>query len=157
MRLQIQIGARGFDIAKIQSYLNLIRVDNPLIPQLEIDGVYGPVTSIAVRIFQRSVGLIPTGCFDEATWNRCLYQIKKQSCFSTQQITIKPLNESLNALTIYKFQQYLNKLVHEVPLLETSNLDSKMREKIILFQKRYCLSIDGTLNNETWDKIIQMI
>ncbi|HHX11566.1 MAG TPA: peptidoglycan-binding protein, partial [Clostridiales bacterium] len=48
--------------------LNTIAQNYPAIPTLAVDGVYGPRTSEAVRIFQQIFDLPATGVVDFPTW-----------------------------------------------------------------------------------------
>ena len=54
---------------ELQTYLRQLSFFDPRIPKLAIDGVYGPETTRAVRIFQEDNGLPPTGYVDLETWN----------------------------------------------------------------------------------------
>lgn len=54
----VQFGSRGFPVAKLQLQLNLKKA---LIPLLEVDGIFGPLTQNAVKAFQRKQGLVPDG------------------------------------------------------------------------------------------------
>lgn len=40
----------------------------PLIPKIAVDGIYGPETAEAVRVFQSVFGLPQTGVVDYRTW-----------------------------------------------------------------------------------------
>lgn len=62
------IGASGDKVRQLQLQLNRISRNYPAIPSLNADGVYGPATSEAVRIFQRIFNLPQTGITDYATW-----------------------------------------------------------------------------------------
>jgi peptidoglycan hydrolase-like protein with peptidoglycan-binding domain len=53
----------------IQEMLSYIAITIPAIPQINIDGIFGENTENAVKAFQSSFGLEPTGKVDEATWN----------------------------------------------------------------------------------------
>jgi hypothetical protein len=57
MPATVQFGSRGFDVARLQLQLNLQRV----VPDLIIDGIFGPLTKTNVVSFQRSRGLVPDG------------------------------------------------------------------------------------------------
>lgn len=61
-------GSRGEKVVQIQNQLNRIARNYPLIPTLDMDGIYGPATSESVRIFQSVFNLPATGNVDLATW-----------------------------------------------------------------------------------------
>ena len=46
----------------------MIAGDYPAIPRVAVDGIYGPLTAEAVRIFQSIFGLPATGVVDYRTW-----------------------------------------------------------------------------------------
>lgn len=66
----LRIGDRGENVTALQNYLNRISDVYTTIPKLTVDGVYGVVTSNAVREFQRIFGLPVTGVAASYTWNR---------------------------------------------------------------------------------------
>ncbi len=61
-------GSSGTAVSQIQSQLNRISDNYPLIPKLDADGIYGPLTSESVRVFQRIFNLPQSGTVDFATW-----------------------------------------------------------------------------------------
>lgn len=65
------IGTTGEPVRVIQTQLNRIAQNYPLIPRVAVDGVYGSNTAESVRVFQRVFNLPQTGTVDYATW----YQI----------------------------------------------------------------------------------
>ena len=62
------IGASGDKVRQLQNQLNRIARNYPAIPTLTADGIYGPATAEAVRIFQKIFNLPQTGVTDYATW-----------------------------------------------------------------------------------------
>ncbi|MDO4199502.1 MAG: peptidoglycan-binding protein [Clostridia bacterium] len=69
----LQIGSSGNAVRTIQSQLNAISDNYPLINKLAVDGVYGQSTADAVKQFQNIFGMPETGLVDYATW----YEISK--------------------------------------------------------------------------------
>ncbi len=66
-------GATGDKVRQIQEQLDVISGAYPAIPDITPDGVYGPATAEAVRVFQSVFGLPQTGIVDYPTW----YQISE--------------------------------------------------------------------------------
>ena len=64
----LTIGSSGSAVRTIQSQLNRIARNYPLIPRVAEDGIYGPKTAEAVKTFQQIFGLPQTGVVDYATW-----------------------------------------------------------------------------------------
>ena len=52
----------------MQEQLNVIAGAYPAIPKINADGIYGPATAEAVRVFQSVFGLPQTGVTDYPTW-----------------------------------------------------------------------------------------
>ena len=64
----LTIGASGDKVRQLQNQLNRIARNYPAIPTVTADGIYGPATAEAVRVFQRVFNLPQTGVTDYATW-----------------------------------------------------------------------------------------
>lgn len=63
------VGESGEAVRTLQTYLNRISDVYTEIPKLTVDGVYGPGTENAVRIYQEVFGLTPSGAVGAETWN----------------------------------------------------------------------------------------
>lgn len=55
-------------VRSLQTMLRVISEDDPTLPTVIPDGIYGPSTMIAVTAFQRREGIPVTGIADEDTW-----------------------------------------------------------------------------------------
>lgn len=64
----LSIGASGDKVRQLQNQLNRIARNYPAIPTIAADGIYGPATAEAIRVFQGIFGLPQTGVTDYATW-----------------------------------------------------------------------------------------
>ncbi len=64
----LSIGSRGEPVRTIQSQLNTISNNYPLIPKLAVDGIYGSRTENAVRKFQEIFDLPVDGRVNFPTW-----------------------------------------------------------------------------------------
>ncbi len=64
----LTIGSSGEKVRQLQNQLNRIAGNYPAIPTVTTDGIYGPDTEEAVRIFQGIFNLPRTGVTDYATW-----------------------------------------------------------------------------------------
>ncbi|GAB6168665.1 peptidoglycan-binding domain-containing protein [Clostridium carnis] len=62
------LGSTGNEVKVVQEYLNRIAKNYPLIPKSALDGIYGPRTQEAVKVFQGVFNLPQTGIVDYATW-----------------------------------------------------------------------------------------
>ncbi|RHT38811.1 peptidoglycan-binding protein [Firmicutes bacterium AM31-12AC] len=64
----LENGVSGEKVRQIQEQLNVVAEAYPLIPKIAVDGIYGPATAEAVRVFQSVFGLPQTGVVDYRTW-----------------------------------------------------------------------------------------
>ena len=64
----LSVGASGGKVLQIQQQLNRIAQNYPAIPRITADGIYGPRTADAVRVFQRVFNLTQSGIVDYPTW-----------------------------------------------------------------------------------------
>ena len=64
----LEIGSSGDKVRQMQDQLNVIADAYPAIPKIQADGIYGPATAEAVRVFQSVFGLPVTGTVDYRTW-----------------------------------------------------------------------------------------
>ena len=55
-------------VYELQVFLAAAALENPQIPEVKADGIYGPETREAVRQFQQIYGLPVTGDADQETW-----------------------------------------------------------------------------------------
>ena len=61
----LSLGDEGFFVYGLQYYLRWISLSNPVVPNVEFDGVFGPETENAVKAFQTLYGFAPTGIVDD--------------------------------------------------------------------------------------------
>lgn len=66
----LTIGSSGDKVRQMQEQLDAIAAVYTAIPRVTPDGIYGPRTAEAVRVFQSVFGLPQTGVVDFATWYR---------------------------------------------------------------------------------------
>ena len=65
----LQQGARGDKVRHLQYMLSVLSEFIPQVPEVNIDGVFGPATRNAVIAAQGFLGLPQTGVVDEVTWD----------------------------------------------------------------------------------------
>ena len=66
----LRIGVDGSDVRALQQYLNYISDTYTMIPKVSVDGVYGPSTASAVKIFVETFGLPDSnGRVNAQVWN----------------------------------------------------------------------------------------
>ena len=65
-------GMEGENVLRLQRVLNRAAANNPGLPSVAEDGVFGPATRRAVEAVQQEAGLTPTGIAGPLTWNAIL-------------------------------------------------------------------------------------
>ncbi len=64
----LTIGSTGDKVRQMQQQLNRIAQNYPAIPQIAVDGIFGPATAQAVKAFQGIFNLPQNGIVDFPTW-----------------------------------------------------------------------------------------
>jgi peptidoglycan hydrolase-like protein with peptidoglycan-binding domain len=67
----------------IQEMLSFISQSTPQIPRIHANGIYDEATEIAVKAFQSTFGLEPTGVVDDKTWD-LLNNVYRQKRYGTE-------------------------------------------------------------------------
>lgn len=148
-------------IRSLQTMLRVIAEDDPRLPAVVPDGVYGPTTMNAVTAFQRLYNLPITGIVDQPTWDKivtvyepALIRVDKAEPI---EIIMDPgeifrLGES-NAY-IYLLQSILTQLSNDNPTITPPEhngvLDNTTSEALAAFQILAGLPPTGELDKLTW-------
>ncbi|MBQ4527823.1 MAG: peptidoglycan-binding protein [Clostridia bacterium] len=162
-------GDTGGSVTLIQTFLNTISGDYPLIPKIDpVDGVFGENTENAVSVFQQIFNLTPDGVVGRATWNKMvlLYTgIKNLSELVSEgqqyvsadlqfpeSITVGAVGPRVSSaqyflLIISKFDPRIN----SVPV--TGEFGQLTFEAIKNFQSVYGLDVTGVIDEQTWNTI----
>jgi peptidoglycan hydrolase-like protein with peptidoglycan-binding domain len=121
------LGNRGSDVRAIQAML--ISLGYPM----TFDGVFGTVTSAAVKDFQVTAGLPVTGVVDDRVWHRLLPSIGPGSTGMPVRVLQRQLIEKVRA---------------NVPVDGVYGTSTKAA--VIAFQKHFGLNATGTVGLQTW-------
>ena len=134
---------------------------------LVIDGIFGKETEDALRRFQKSQDMEPTGVADENTWvvlkraynhERVLFDKAEplQIVLQPHQVLTKGTNNSHMYLVQALFMAlslYLTQLPH---LTVNGKLDSDTEKSIRLLQKAADLPETGELDKHTWCHLVHL-
>ena len=148
-------------IRSLQTMLRVIAEDDPKLPTVVPDGVYGPTTMQAISAFQRQYGLPVTGITDQATWDQivAIYEPARIRIGPAEPIEIlmEPgevfrLGDS-NAY-IYLLQSILIQLSNDNPAISPPDhngvLDDPTSQALAAFQLLAGLPPTGELDKITW-------
>ena len=151
-------------VRSLQTMLRVIAEDDPSLPTVIPDGIYGPSTMIAITAFQRREGIPVTGIVDEGTWEQvvaayepALVRVGKAEPI---EILLEPGQVILlgeHSPYIYLAQGMLAQLSNDhteilYPNL-TGILDDLTFSALLAFQTLAGLSPTGTLDRITWQHL----
>lgn len=148
-------------VRALQTMLRILSRDDPTLPTVIPDGIYGTQTRNAVSAFQRKFGIPVTGVTDQATWERI---VAEQTPARTRLLAAEPLRLILNPGKIFRrgekhpylliVQSMLITLAEvygsgSAPQL-TSVLDEMTADALASFQYLCALPQSGNLDKVTW-------
>ena len=153
-------------IRSLQTMLRVIAEDDPRLPTVVPDGIYGPSTMNTVTAFQRLYGLPVTGITDQNTWERIVsvYEpaLVRIGPAEPIEIIIEPgqvfrVGDS-NAY-IYLLQSILTQLANDNPTITAPDhngvLDNPTSEALAAFQFLAGLPPTGELDKITWKFLVK--
>ena len=153
-------------IRSLQTMLRVIAEDDPRLPTVVPDGIYGPTTMNAITAFQRLYGLPVTGITDQTTWGQIVnvYEpaLIRVSKAEPIEILMDPgevyrLGQS-NAY-IFLLQSILTQLSQDNPSISQPEhngvLDSLTSEALAAFQLLAGLPATGELDKVTWKYLVK--
>lgn len=122
----IQTGDTGHDVHTVQLLLNHRG------SELEVDGIFGPLTAEAVTAYQTTVALPCTGIVDAATWA----------------LLVEIVRPGDRGDAVRAVQQQANKHGHQ---LEVDGIFGGLTQGAVTdFQRQNNLVVDGIVGQETW-------
>jgi len=154
----IRRGSTGANVRLIQSYLNTIRMNYPNIPQLVVDGVFGPITQSAVTAFQREFGLNPDGIVGPLTWGRIMEVFPRVAGSATLAYPGTLLRVGSTGRDVRLMQTFLMNLRPRNPSIPQITVDGifgpNMQAAVAQFQRLFGLNPDGIIGPLTWSAIV---
>ena len=151
----------GAPVRSLQTMLRVISEDDPHLPSLIPDGIYGTSTEIAVTSFQRQYGLPVTGIADQATWDAI---VTAYEAALTRIGKAQPLEIIMDANQVFRIgdsgpyvyllQSILIQLSHNyasiIPPNHSGVFDDDTAKGVESFQLLAGLPISGELDKITW-------
>ncbi len=164
---RLQEGNQGVGVKTIQYYLNILAYFNPALMMVPLNGVFGPETAEAVRIFQGFYGLPVTGIVGINTWNTMnrIYTETVENLregYSGNRGKLYPgyfLSEGMQGAAVRDLQTYLSLIgqnyaaIPTIPV--TGYFGEQTRAAVIAFQNAFGLDPSGTVGPITWNTITQ--
>jgi peptidoglycan hydrolase-like protein with peptidoglycan-binding domain len=156
----LRVGTTGQRVRFIQEYLNTIRMTYPDIPELNVDGVFGPRTQEAVIAFQRQFMLTPDGVVGPVTWGELVkqYLIAWGNAPLSPEYPGTPLRNGSRGEDVRLIQRYLRDLHVRYPSIPAIIVDGifgpQTQAAVVAFQRLFNLTPDGIVGPITWNAIV---
>lgn len=152
-------------IRSLQTMLRVLAEDNPKLPTVIPDGVYGPGTMQAVSAFQRYSGLPVTGIVDQLVWEEiaaayepALIRVGKAEPIEIIMDAGKVYVLGDSSPYIYLLQSMLTQLSKDHTFIIAPNhngiLDDSTANALSAFQKLSGLPETGNLDKITWKHLV---
>ena len=153
-------------VRSLQTMLRGIAEDDPSLPTVIPDGIYGPSTMVAVTAFQRRSGIPATGIVDEITWDRIAGSYEPALIRVGKAEPIEILLEPGEILVIGQSSPYVFLLQGMLAQLSgdnrtilypalTGTLDTDTADSLRAFQLLAGLPATGTLDRITWRHLVK--
>lgn len=159
-------GTYSNEMKTVQYYLAVIGYFISGLPEVEIDGYYGPETEEAIRQFQNYYGLPVTGRMDRETWNRVVrvYNEINASIPDTYYQGTGILFPGFMQLGmegdgVRELQRYLIRIADVYPDIsatqETGYFGQLTLAAVNAFQQHFGLPVTGIVGPATWDVLVR--
>lgn len=164
----IRRGDRGRDVRSIQYFLNFLGFFNDRLPQINVDGIFGPATENAVRTFQREYGLTVDGIVGRNTWNAIInaYDSTLNSLpdeYRSYSSLLYPgytLSTGSSGNVVTQIQTFLRTIAQNnnaVPLITVDGIyGDRTRDAVIAVQRLSGLEQTGAVGPLTWNAIVNL-
>jgi peptidoglycan hydrolase-like protein with peptidoglycan-binding domain len=164
-------GSQGANVQKMQNYLNRIRVNFPLIPSINPDGVFGSQTVNAVRVFQNTFSLSQTGTIDRGTWYKIIQifvAVTKLAELTSEGLrigigenpptsTIREGSRGPDVIQLQFLLNYISQYYSDIqPVIQDSVFGRTTRDSVVAFQRKFDLIQDGVVGSATWRLLYQV-
>lgn len=156
----LQNGSSGTEVARMQTYLNNLRVKYPAIIKLTVDGKYGSNTAKAVSTYQAIKGLTVDGKIGPNTWNTLVAENNAMTGDSADTYPGISMQNGSNSQDVGHMQSYLNNLALTYTAINKETVDNNYGSNNTAatqrFQKQHGLPGDGVIGKDTWNKIVSV-
>ena len=160
-------GDSGGQVVTLQYFLAILAFFNPVIPQPDIDGIYGSGTRGSVLAFQRFADLPETGVVDKLTWDNIYGAYKGtvdylESRELIERVYTEPypgvvLRRGDVGPSVLTFKRYLNFISSYffdiMSLAENGVFDTRTQNAVRQFQTIFSLPQTGQVDQLTWNTI----
>lgn len=165
---ELSEGETGVEVTNVQYLLAYLAEFYNTIPKIDVDGIFGPRTTDAVRAFQRTFDLDVTGKVDFATWDvmyRTYIGFLESIPFKYIEGNVLPYpgvplrlgSESDEVRLLQEYIKFIASYIDEIPSLEpTGYFGTQTESAVIALQSFLGIEATGTVAAATWDGITNL-
>jgi peptidoglycan hydrolase-like protein with peptidoglycan-binding domain len=154
-------------VGLLQYFLVVISLYFPAIPEIAITGVFDNQTRLAVIEYQKTMNIQPTGLVDLETWESIYNQARGILNSLPVQNIYLPLikypkdyafgDQGPGVFVIQEMLQYISNIIPQISYIEATQIfDEATKNSVISFQNFFNLEPTGIVNEETWNKIVEI-
>lgn len=152
-------------VRSLQTMLRVLAEDDPRLPTVVPDGIYGPTTMHAVTAFQRQNGLPITGVTDQQTWDLivklhepALIRVGKAQPIEIVLDSGQVFRKNDSSPYVYLLQSMLTQLSHDNPTIiqpgHSGIMDEDTIQSLAAFQQLAGLPVTGDFDKITWKHLV---
>lgn len=155
-------GSSGQNVRLIQFWLKIARSMYSSLNNVTVDGIFGPNTAAAVRVFQSYFGLTRDGIVGRTTWNK-LYEVYNDIANKLLTPSLRPgeypgvlrLGSTGTAVRELQFYLYLMSAYESsIPSVAIDGQFGPATEAAVRAYQRFAgLTVDGIVGRATWDSL----
>ena len=165
---QLALGDTGDAVRDLQYFLSVIAFFDPRIPDVTVDGSFGPATEAAVQAIQRQAGLAEDGIVGRATWNaitdtysNALNSIRGEYGELADEIYPgRVLSEGSEGREVLVLQRFINQAADRysyVPRVAEDGVFGPSTETAVrAVQSQNGLPVSGVVGPLTWGRIVSL-
>ena len=160
-------GSTGASVRQIQFWLSTVSGYVASVPDVAVDGVFGPSTTASVKAYQKHVGLVDDGVVGRATWDRLYADYQSiEGDISDSDInfpgkypgTLQQVGSRGNSVRQLQFWlSVLSDFYSTIPAVTPDGIFGSATEAAVrAFQARFSLTADGIVGPATWNKLYEV-
>ena len=165
---QLALGDTGDGVRDLQYFLSVIAFFDPQVPDVTVDGSFGPATEAAVRAIQRQAGLTEDGIVGRETWNvitdtytRALNSIRGEYGELADEIYPgRVLSEGSEGREVLVIQRFINQAADRysyVPRVTEDGVFGPSTETAVrAIQSANDIPVSGIIGPLTWGRIVSL-
>ncbi|HJA26007.1 MAG TPA: peptidoglycan-binding protein [Candidatus Fournierella merdigallinarum] len=156
-------GDSGTSVEQLQFWLQQLSEFDPALPDIAVDGVFGPATEAAVKAFQKENGLTEDGVVGRMTWDAIYDQymsLESDVDQSDNGYPGSPLRLGSRGDAVRKIQFWLRIAATNYSSIPAPTVDGifggATEAAVKAFQREFGLTADGVVGPATWQALYEI-